>query len=39
MQMAVDETQMPCVGAGIQSQLSGIRCPWLTSAVRNYFGA
>lgn len=25
-------------GAGIQSQLSRIRCPWLTSAVRNYFG-
>lgn len=35
--MVVDEAQMLC--AGIQSQLSGIRCPWLTSAVRNYFGA
>lgn len=36
--MAVDKTQTPCAGAGIQSQLSGIRCPRLTSAVRNYFG-
>lgn len=37
MKMADDETQMLC--AGIQSQLSRIRCPRLTSAVRNYFGA
>lgn len=36
--MALDETQAPCTGAGFQSQLSGIRCPWLTSAVRHYFG-
>lgn len=37
--MAVGGTQTLCAGAGIQSQLFGIRCPWLTSAVRNYCGA